>query len=70
MIHVIGGGCQDRFLNQLIARQTGKTVFAGPVEATAIGNLMAQMLKDHCFEDLNEARQVTARSFDVKKIEL
>ena len=70
VIHVIGGGCQDRFLNQLIARQTGKTVFAGPVEATAIGNLMAQMLKDHCFEDLNEARQVTARSFDVKKIEL
>lgn len=69
VIHVIGGGCQDRFLNQLIARQTGKAVFAGPVEATAIGNLMAQMLKDQRFEDLNEARRVTARSFDVKKVE-
>lgn len=67
-IHVVGGGCQDRFLNNLLARSTGKSVYAGPVEATAIGNLMAQLLKDGVFEDLNAARQVVAKSFDVKPV--
>lgn len=68
-IHVVGGGCQDRFLNAMIATETGKEVYAGPVEATALGNLMAQMLKDKVFEDLNEARQVVAKSFDVKLVD-
>ena len=65
-----GGGCQDRFLNRLLTETTGKEVYAGPVEATAIGNLMAQMLRDKLFEDLKEARQVVAKSFDVKRIEV
>ncbi len=69
-IHVVGGGCQDRFLNRLLTETTGKEVYAGPVEATAIGNLMAQMLRDKLFEDLKEARQVVAKSFDVKRIEV
>ena len=47
---------------------TGKEVYAGPIEATAIGNIMAQMLRDRVFEDLKEARQVVAKSFDVKRI--
>ena len=68
-IHVVGGGCQDQFLNTLIATETGKEVFAGPVEATALGNLMAQMLKDNVFEDLSDARRTVAKSFDVKPIE-
>lgn len=68
-IHVVGGGCQDQFLNALIATETGKEVFAGPVEATALGNLMAQMLKDNVFEDLSDARRTVAKSFDVKPIE-
>ena len=68
-IHVVGGGCQDQFLNALIATETGKEVFAGPVEATALGNLMAQMLKDNVFEDLSDARRIVAKSFDVKPIE-
>ena len=68
-IHVVGGGCQDQFLNALIATETGKEVYAGPVEATALGNLMAQMLKDKVFEDLSEARRVVAKSFDVKPVE-
>ena len=67
-IHVVGGGCQDQFLNRLLQRQTGKEVCAGPVEATAIGNLMAQMLKDKVFEDLSEARQMVAKSFDVNEV--
>lgn len=67
-IHVVGGGCQDKFLDALMAQTTGKEVYAGPIEATAIGNLMAQMLKDKTFNDLLEARQVVAKSFDVKKV--
>ena len=68
-INVVGGGCQDQFLNALIATETGKEVFAGPIEATALGNIMAQMLKDNVFEDLSEARKVVAKSFDVKPVE-
>lgn len=68
-IHVVGGGCQDKFLDRLLVETTGKEVYAGPVEATAIGNIMAQMLRDKVFEDLKEARQVVAKSFDVKHIE-
>lgn len=68
-IHVVGGGCQDRFLNRLIAESTDKVIYAGPIEATALGNLMAQMLKDDVFHDLNEARKCIARSFDVRKVE-
>lgn len=68
-IHVVGGGCQDKFLNHLLVETTGKEVYAGPVEATAIGNLMAQMLRDKVFKDLPAARQVVAESFDVKRVE-
>lgn len=67
-IHVVGGGCQDKFLDRLLVEVTGKEVYAGPVEATAIGNIMAQMLRDKVFEDLKEARQVVAKSFEVKHI--
>ncbi|WP_122630641.1 rhamnulokinase [Lucifera butyrica] len=68
-IHVVGGGCQDHFLNKLTAEYTGKEVYAGPVEATALGNLVAQMLKSQAFADLVEARETIARSFNVKKVE-
>lgn len=68
-IHVVGGGCQDSFLNKLTAEYTGKDVYAGPVEATALGNLMAQMLKNNEFADLVEAREMIAKSFNVKKVQ-
>ncbi|MBU2699683.1 rhamnulokinase [Sporomusaceae bacterium BoRhaA] len=67
-IHVVGGGCQDSFLNKLTAEYTGKDVYAGPIEATALGNLMAQMLKNDEFSDLIEARETIAKSFNVKKV--
>ena len=65
----VGGGCQDRFLNHLLKEETGKEVYAGPVEGTAIGNLLVQMLRDGVFADLNEGRRVIAKSFDVKKVD-
>ena len=67
-IHVVGGGCQDKFLDRLLVEVTGREVYAGPVEATASGNIMAQMLRDDVFEDLKEARRVVAKSFEVKRI--
>jgi rhamnulokinase len=69
-IHVVGGGCQDSFLNRLTAKYTGKDVYAGPIEATALGNIIAQMLKTKEFEDLIEARNVIAKSFDIKKVNI
>lgn len=65
-IHVIGGGSKAEYLNQLTANVTGKMVYAGPGEATAIGNLLAQMIKTGCFESLAQARACVYKSFDVK----
>ncbi len=69
-IHIVGGGCQDKFLNRMLAEKTGKQIYAGPIEGTAIGNIMAQMLRDGSYKDLSEARQNIAKSFDVKLVNL
>lgn len=66
-IHVVGGGSNAEYLNKLTANCTKKTVYAGPGEATAIGNLLAQMLSTGEFDDLNKARQAVYQSFSVKK---
>ena len=65
VIHIIGGGCRDDYLSHLTAEKSGKRVFAGPVEATAIGNILAQMLGQGVFASVVEARSCVARSFDV-----
>ncbi len=62
-IHVIGGGAQNRFLNACIANACGIDVYAGPVEATAIGNAAVQALADGIYPDLSSARQAIAASF-------
>lgn len=66
-INVIGGGSQNDLLNQLIADITKKEVFAGPTEATAIGNLIAQLIATGEIADLDEARKIVGQSFGVKK---
>jgi rhamnulokinase len=66
-INVIGGGCQNEMLNQLIADVTMKEVFAGPVEATAIGNIAAQLMSLGEIRDIKEARSIIKDSFEVKK---
>lgn len=65
-INVIGGGCQNEMLNQLIADTTKKEVLAGPVEATAIGNLVSQFITLREIEDINQARKIIKNSFNVK----
>lgn len=67
VIRIVGGGAKDGYLNRLTAARTGRTVSTGPAEATAIGNLLAQMLRDGVFFDLWEARAAVARSFEIKK---
>ena len=68
-INIFGGGCQNNFLNELVANVTGKEVIAGPIEATAIGNIAAQILSQGIFKDLGEARQAIKKSFDIKIFE-
>ncbi|SFJ82020.1 L-rhamnulokinase [Halobacillus dabanensis] len=66
-INVIGGGCQNEMLNQLIADSTGKEVLAGPVEATAIGNIVSQLLSLEELESIDQARDLIRRSFSIKE---
>lgn len=64
-IYVVGGGSNAGYLNELTAKYTGKKVSAGPSEATAIGNVIVQLLRDGVFKDLPEARACVRESFDV-----
>ena len=64
-IYVVGGGSNAGYLNELTAKYTGKKVSAGPSEATAIGNVIVQMLPDGGVKDLPEARTCVRESFYV-----
>ena len=66
-IHIIGGGSNADYLNQLTAQVAGICVLAEPTEATAIGNAIAQMIADGVWEDLAEARECVYRSFSVRR---
>ena len=67
-LHIIGGGSKDSFLNELAAKATGKRVIAGPTEATAIGNLIMQMIGTGELHDLTEARKIVKKSFDINEV--
>jgi rhamnulokinase len=67
-IHIVGGGSQNKLLNQLIANATGLEVFAGPVEATAIGNLVIQARTAGVLTgSLEDIRALIAANFEVTK---
>lgn len=63
VIHIVGGGSRNAVLCQWTADATGRPVLAGPVEATAIGNLMVQAMALGHVSSLAEAREVIRRSF-------
>jgi rhamnulokinase len=65
-IHIIGGGSQNRLLNQLTADCTGRKVVSGPVEATAIGNVLMQAISLGQLGSLAEARSLVCQSFQVE----
>ncbi|MFM8290879.1 MAG: rhamnulokinase family protein [Planctomycetia bacterium] len=63
-VHVVGGGVKNRLLCQMIADATGRPVAAGPVEATAIGNLLVQLVADRGVVDLRQIREIVRQSFE------
>jgi len=65
-LHIVGGGCQSQLLNQFAASATGRTVHAGPVEATAIGNLLIQAIAMGDLGSHAELRDVVRRSCSIK----
>ncbi|MCX7681834.1 MAG: rhamnulokinase [Anaerolineae bacterium] len=64
-LHIVGGGTRNRLLNQLAADATGRQVIAGPVEATAAGNIIAQMMALGHIASLKEGRQIVRQSFEM-----
>lgn len=66
-IHIVGGGANADYLNKLTAKATGLPVFAGPTEATAIGNLAAQMMATGELANLKDARACVFKSFEISK---
>jgi rhamnulokinase len=68
-IRVVGGGARNRLLSRFTADATGRTVIAGPVEATALGNVAMQMLATGVVTSLAEARAIIDRSFSVERFE-
>ena len=68
-LHIVGGGANADYLNRLTAKSTGKTIYAGPTEATAIGNLTIQMIADGVFADIKAARKCIGESFEIKVYE-
>jgi rhamnulokinase len=69
LIRVVGGGARNRLLNQFTADATGRTVVAGPVEATVLGNVAMQMVATGAVASLGDARDVIDRSFPVERFE-
>ncbi len=65
-INIVGGGTQNKLLNQFTADATGTTVVTGPIEATIIGNVVMQAVGLGHIKDLEEGRQIIRNSFDLE----
>ncbi len=65
-MHIVGGGSQSELLNQFAASATGRTVIAGPVEATAVGNILIQAVSLQDLASLAEIRKLVRNSFSVR----
>lgn len=66
-INIFGGGCQDALCNQFAANACGKCIVAGPVDASAIGNIAVQMIAHGELADIDAARRVIGNSFQLRK---
>ncbi|MCR5579490.1 MAG: rhamnulokinase [Prevotella sp.] len=69
VLHIIGGGSLNKYLNQFTANATGVTVLAGPQEGTAIGNIMLQAKAAGLVGDIWQMRQIIANSLELVKYE-
>jgi rhamnulokinase len=68
-LHIVGGGSQNALLNQMTADATGLKVVAGPVEATAIGNVLAQLMAAGEISSLEQGREIVRSSFEPQVFE-
>lgn len=68
-INIVGGGSKDRYLNSLTRKYTGKKVLAGPVEATATGNIICQFMYADENLTLEKARELVKNPLDIKEVE-
>jgi len=64
-INIVGGGSNAVYLNQLTAKACGRTVYTGPTEGTAIGNIAVQMIASGELKSLTDARECVFRSFEI-----
>ena len=69
VIHVIGGGTKDGLLCQMTANSCDRTVKAGPIEATVMGNVAVQLMSDGSVKDIGQARKIVAASSELKTFE-
>lgn len=69
LINIVGGGSKDRYLNSLTRKYTGKKVLSGPVEATATGNIICQLMYDDENLTLEKARELVKNSLDIKEVD-
>ena len=67
-LNIVGGGSKDGYLNRLAKEYTGKKVYVGPTEGTAVGNLLAQAISSKEVENLLGGRQIVINSFGIKEI--
>ena len=65
VVNIVGGGIKDKMICQFTANATKRTVNAGPVEATSIGNIIVQGIAMGAIKDLNEGRKIVRNSFDI-----
>ncbi|WP_147197981.1 rhamnulokinase [Pantoea sp. CCBC3-3-1] len=65
-LHIVGGGCQNHFLNQLCADACGIPVIAGPVEASTLGNIGSQLIASGDVRDVTHFRQLITQNFPLK----
>jgi rhamnulokinase len=63
VLRIVGGGCKNTALDQFAANSTGRKVITGPIEATAIGNIIIQMLAMGDIASLAEGREIIRNSF-------
>lgn len=64
-IHIVGGGSKADYLNELTAKASKRKIYTGPIEATAIGNIVAQMIAEVDIVDLQTARECILHSFEI-----
>jgi rhamnulokinase len=69
VIHIVGGGSKNKLLNRFVAEATGRTVVAGPAEATAVGNVLVQALGAGEVDGLKGLRAVVRDSFELERYE-